>query len=82
MQGVALGMWLPQVTEKLWRNSYALRRGEEELRWWAIWRSHGLKLPEIPPGPESLEAAQARVVSYIVPYVSHRWPEMLKELGL
>jgi hypothetical protein len=39
-------------------------------------------LPEIPPGPESLEAAQARVVSYIAPYVSHRWPEMLKELGL
>jgi predicted nucleic acid-binding protein len=82
VQGVALGMWLPEVTEKLWRNSYAVAGGEEEAREWARWRSYGLNVPEVPPSPERLEDAQDRAVSYIVPYISHRWPEMLKELGL
>jgi hypothetical protein len=81
-EGIALGMWLPELAEKLWRNSYALPRGEKELQEWAAWRSYGLNLPETPPAPESLEAAEARVVSYIVPYISQRWPEMLQELGL
>lgn len=81
-KGIGLGCGLPQLTEKLWRNSHELPKGEEELRMWELWRAQGLNLPETPPGPESLQEAQARAVSYIVPYISRHWPEMLKELGL
>jgi hypothetical protein len=81
-KGIGLGCGLPELTEKLWRNSFALPSGDENRRQWAVWRAHGLDLPEIPPAPESLKEAQARVVSYIVPYISRRCPEMVQELGL
>ena len=82
VRGIGLGSGLPQITEKLWRNSYELPMGEEDVRALAQLRAHGLKLPQSLPEPESFEAAQARVVSWIIPYISHHCPEMLKDLGL
>ena len=83
-KGIGLGCGLPQLTENLWRNSYELPMGEEDVRAVAQLRAHGLILPDRPPPyyRENLEAAQARVVSWLVPYVSHHCPEMLRELGL
>lgn len=81
-EGIGLGAGLPQITEALWRNSFELPMGEEDLRDYHLMRTHGLDVPETPPRREMLHEAEARAVSYIVPYVSHHCPEMLKELGL
>ena len=81
-KGIGLGSGLPQLMEKLWRNSYELPMGEEDVRAVAQLRAHGLELPQSLAEPESLEAAQARAVSWIIPYISHHCPEMMQELGL
>ena len=81
-QGIALGAGQPHITEKLWRNSYELAMGEEGLRDYHLARAHGLDVPATPPRPEMLQEAEARAVSYIVPYISNHCPETLRELGL
>lgn len=77
LEGVAFGAKFPELTERMWKQTYESLDAEE----WENARRHGLQIPE-QPTPVSLEEMEQQVLLSVASYASEYYPELVEPLGL
>jgi len=77
LEGVGFGISFPELTEKMYRNSYE----NIDMDMWSKHRAHGLAIPE-KPTIISLEEQEKTVVQMVAAYASEYYPELLDPLDL
>jgi len=77
LEGIGFGSSFPELTEKMYRNSYE----NIDIDVWAKHRAHGLAIPE-KPTIISLEEQEEIVLQMVAAYTSEYYPELLDPLDL
>ncbi|HEX74043.1 MAG TPA: hypothetical protein G4N93_02720 [Dehalococcoidia bacterium] len=77
LEGIGFGSSFPELTEKMYKNSYE----DIDMDVWAKHRAHGLVIPE-EPTPISLEEQEKIVLQIVAAYASKCYPELLDALDL
>jgi hypothetical protein len=75
--GVSLGATFPELTERMWRQSFETADRES----WARAREAGLDIPE-EPTPLPLEEMEQKVLVEVATYVTEYFPELVDLLSL
>ncbi len=77
LEGVGFGISFPELTEKMYKNSYE----SIDMDMWSNHRAHGLAIPE-KPIIISLEEQEKAVLRMVAAYASEYYPELLDLLDL
>jgi hypothetical protein len=77
LEGIGFGSSFPELTEKMYRNSYE----NIDMDVWTKHRAHGLAIPE-KPTIISLEEQEKTVLQMVAAYASEYYPELLDPLDL
>ena len=77
VEGIAFGSSFPELTEKMYRNSYE----SPDVDKWSKARAYGLDIPE-KPEIISLEEQEEVILQMVTAYASEYYPELLDPLDL
>ncbi len=77
VEGIAFGNSFPELTERMYRNSYE----NYDMDKWSFARAQGLDIPE-KPDIISLEEREGSLLQTVAAYTSQYYPELLDPLDL
>jgi hypothetical protein len=77
LEGIGFGSSFPELTEKIYRNSYE----NIDMDVWAKHKAHGLAIPE-KPDIVTLKEQEKSILGIVAAYTSEYYPELLDPLDL